>query len=74
MKFWQVALLGAVLSGCATQKSAGYRGTPADRCSMVAQQRMQDGALIGYEEGLQKAIYRDTYADCVKWDAAHAIN
>ena len=73
MKFWTMALLGVALGGCAGQQTAGYRRAPADHCSMVAEQRMQDGGLMGYDEQLQKAIYRDTYADCVRWDTAHAI-
>ena len=73
MKFWLVALLGAAVSGCASPQTDAYRGNPMDRCSMVADQRMRDGAANGYDEPLQRAVFRDTYADCVKWNAAHTI-
>ena len=73
MKFSILVILSTALGGCAAQHTAVYRGTPADHCAMVAQQRMEDGGLMGYDEQLQKAIYRDTYADCVRWDSAHAI-
>jgi hypothetical protein len=73
MKFWLVTLLNVAMSGCATQTTVAYRGNPMDRCSMVAEQRERDGAANGYDQSLQKAVYRDTYADCVKWNAAHDI-
>jgi hypothetical protein len=73
MKFWLVMLLSVAVSCCATHENIAYRGNPMDRCSMVAEQRERDGALNGYDPSLQKTVYRDTYADCVKWDAQHGI-
>jgi hypothetical protein len=73
MKFLLLALLGVAVSGCATQKIVDYNATPADNCSIVAEQMMQDGALRGYNLGLQKAVYHDTYTDCVKSNATHDI-
>jgi hypothetical protein len=72
MKLWLVTLMSVAVSGCANENIA-YRGNPMDRCSMVAEQRERDGALNGYDPSLRKAVYRDTYADCVKWDAKHGI-
>jgi hypothetical protein len=74
MKLWLVALSGLALCGCATQETDAYRGNPMDRCFMVAEQRMRDGASNGDDERLQHIVFRYTYADCVKWNAAHAID
>jgi len=71
MKFWLVALLGFTVSGCATHRTAAYRGSPMDRCSMVAEQRAQDGALNGYNEDLQKRVFIDTYVECEHQEAAY---
>jgi hypothetical protein len=39
------------------------------RCAKVAEDRTMDGRVNGYDEQLQQAVFRDTYADCVKWEA-----
>jgi hypothetical protein len=73
MKFWLVALLGFTVSGCVTHKTAAYRGSPMDHCSMVAEQRARDGALNGYNEDLQRRVFIDAYADCEKEEATYKI-
>ncbi|HTF42864.1 MAG TPA: hypothetical protein VK641_03140 [Terriglobales bacterium] len=73
MKFWLVALLGFTVSGCAMHQTAAYRGSSTNRCSIVAEQRAQDGALNGYNEDLQRRVFIDTYADCEKQEAAYKI-
>jgi hypothetical protein len=73
MKFWLVALLGVALGGCQTHKVNAGREKLTDSCSIVAEQRAQDGALNGYDEQLQTLVFRNTYADCVQWNAAHSI-
>lgn len=73
MKLKTAALLTVALTGCAdTDKEA--RTGPADACSVVAEQRMRDGALNGYDRRLQKFTYDYAYADCVKWNRAHGIS
>jgi hypothetical protein len=73
MKFLFLTLLGVAVSGCAAEKIVNNDATPAESCSMVAEQTMQDGAMRGYNLGLQKAVYHDAYADCVKMNASHDI-
>jgi hypothetical protein len=47
--------------------------TPAHNahCEAVATARADDAAANGKDEDLQKAVQDGTYADCVKWEAAH---
>lgn len=71
MKFLAVMLLSAAVSGCSTHQTITFRADPMDRCSTIAEQRADDGASNGYDQNLQKSVYRDTYADCVKWDAKY---
>lgn len=66
-------LLSVALAGCAGTDEV-VRAKPADACAFVAEQRMQDGALNGYDRKLQKFIYAHTYRDCVKWNLAHGVN
>jgi hypothetical protein len=73
MKFWPIALLGLVESGCATHETVTYQEKAMDRCSIVAEQRMQDGALNGYNEGMQKRAYVGALADCKKWESSYRM-
>lgn len=66
-------VLSVALAGCASTDQA-VRAKPADGCSIVAEQRMRDGALNGYDEKLQKFTYAHTYKDCVKWNLSHGVN
>lgn len=73
MKFMPAAiLLSVALTGCATSDDMA-RDRPKNACSIVAEQRMQDGALNGYDQRLQKIAYERTYADCVRWNMAHGV-
>lgn len=72
MTFRGVFFASIALAGC-TSTSAEVRIRPDDECSIIAEQRMRDGALNGYDQKLQKAVYDHTYTDCVRWNAAHSI-
>jgi hypothetical protein len=72
MKLRGVLLASIALAGCAST-NVEISNRPDDECAIVAEQRMRDGALNGYDPQLQKAAYEHTYADCVRWNAAHSI-
>lgn len=64
--------MAAVLSvgGCArTNAFVAPEHLTSKRCAKVAEDRTMDGRVNGYDEQLQQAVFRDTYADCVKWEA-----
>lgn len=63
-------VLSAMVAGCARTEDIVVI-KPNDVCSAVAARRMEDSALNGYDRRLQKIVYDHTYADCVKWNAAH---
>lgn len=73
MKSIAAAMLSALLAGCAGTEDAA-RTTPVDGCSIVAEQRMRDGALNGYDRKLQNFTYAHAYNDCVKWNLAHGVS
>ena len=73
MKLKAAALLSVALAGCASTDKV-TRSKPANACSVVAEQRMRDGALNGYDRQLQKFMYDHSYADCARWNLAHGIS
>jgi hypothetical protein len=66
---------GAPVSALAQAMPPAARPMPrADssaHCKDVALQRASDGALMGYDDDLQKTVYDGTYAGCMAWDAGH---
>ena len=73
MKLKAAAFLSVALAGCASTDKV-TRTELADACSVVAEQRMRDGALNGYDRQLQRFTYDYSYADCVKWNLAHGVS
>lgn len=53
------------LSGARMAKMAAH-------CKGVARQRATDGGYMGYGEDLQEKVFNGTYANCMKWETAHA--
>lgn len=47
--------------------------TPSAHCAKIARQRAGDSAYSGEDPDTQQAVYDRTYADCVAWDARHAL-
>jgi hypothetical protein len=73
MKLLLAALLAFTVFGCASPKTVAYQENAMDRCSMAAEQRMQDGAANGYNEGMQKRVYIGALADCKKEQASYTM-
>jgi hypothetical protein len=44
-----------------------------DHCAKLARARASDAAYQGEDEGTQRSVYDRTYADCMDWDAKHAL-
>jgi hypothetical protein len=54
------------------QATATVTGESSIRhCQSVATQRAADGSYMGMDEDAQKQEYDLTYADCMRWEAAH---
>ena len=51
--------------------AASPSGAAIRHCQSIAAQRSADGAYMGMDEDAQKQEYDLTYADCMKWEAAH---
>lgn len=51
--------------------AASPSGATARHCRSIAAQRSADGVYMGMDEDAQKREYDLTYADCMKWEAAH---
>jgi hypothetical protein len=69
--------LVAALAGCAHEDMSDRRDIsrlPSRSCANTAQERTQDAKLMGYGSELLGKIFEGTYADCVRWDAAHRKN
>jgi hypothetical protein len=67
-----VSALGLVmLAGCGLLEPSGNAASSADfaafadrECREVARQRAADGAVNGYDRGMQALVARDTYNSC----------
>jgi hypothetical protein len=45
----------------------------SDHCAKLARARASDAAYQGEDETTQRSVYDRTYADCMDWDAKHAL-
>jgi hypothetical protein len=68
-RFLAVSILLSA-GGCADgdQPAISQRLT-SKSCAMVAETRMGDARLGGYDGNAQAIVFRGSYADCVKWQA-----
>jgi hypothetical protein len=68
-----------VLAGCGLIADLRPKPPPAARalasraCAAVAQSRMQDAAANGYETDMQRAVFDESYASCVKNEAGRLV-
>jgi hypothetical protein len=45
----------------------------SDHCIKLAKARASDAAYQGEDDTTQRSVYDRTYADCMDWDAKHAL-
>ena len=58
----------ACVSGCASNDPP-LPHLASQPCAKVAESRMNDARVNGDDAAAQNAVFRFSYADCVKWEA-----
>ena len=69
MRWLITAGLVACLGGCADSDPSPTQKLASKPCALVAQGRMRDARVNGYDEKGQQIVFRGAYADCVRWEA-----
>ena len=69
MRWLITAGMIACLGGCAGGDLPPTPKLASKPCALVAQNRMRDARVNGYDETTQNVVFRYSYADCVKWEA-----